>query len=89
MTIVHKPDEFTDKSVAENVKLREENEVLKAQIATLTGSQPTATVETASTGLASAAYSSPSPLNSTSTPHSPLTESPPTKALRSTNFQKI
>ena len=41
MTIVHKLDEFTDKLVAENLKLREENEVLKAQIATLTRSQPT------------------------------------------------
>ena len=35
MTVVHKLDQFTEILVKENMKLREENEVLKAQIATL------------------------------------------------------
>lgn len=37
MTVVHKLDDFTEKLVKENMELKEENEVLKAQIATLEG----------------------------------------------------
>lgn len=35
ITVVHKIDDFTEKLVSENVELKEENEVLKAQIAAL------------------------------------------------------
>ena len=35
MTVVHKLDDFTEKLVSENIELKEENEVLKAQIAAL------------------------------------------------------
>ena len=90
MTVVHKLDGLTDKLVEENMKLREENEVLKAQLATLTGSH---TVETASTGLASAAYCNSSPLNSTSTPHSAspvmCTETSSIKALTVEEINKF
>ena len=81
MTVVHKLDQFTEKLVNENMKLREENEVLKAQIAALTGSQTTVTVERTSTDSTSTACSS--PLNSTSTTHraSPVTDPSSTKAL--------
>ena len=50
------------------MELREGNEVLKSQIATLTESQTTVTVEGTSTNLSSPA--SKSPQNSTPTPHS-------------------
>ena len=68
MTVVHKLDQFTEKLVKENMELREENEVLKAQIATLTKSQTTVTVEGICTNLSSPA--SKSPQNTTPTPHS-------------------
>ena len=69
MTVVHKLDQFTEKLVKENMELREENEVLKAQIATLTGSQNliTVTAEGTSTNSSSPVYNSPQ--NSTSPPH--------------------
>jgi hypothetical protein len=35
MTVVHKLDAFAEKLVSENIELKEENEVLKAQIAVL------------------------------------------------------
>ena len=91
MTVAHKLDQFTEKLVKENMELQEENEVLKAQIATLTGSQNliTVTAEGTSTNSSSPVYNSPQ--NSTSTPHgaSPVTDPSSTKALTSEEINQF